>query len=75
MKKIKISKIIATCDGCIYCEYDPYYDCSKDSGYDCKKTNRRIIDDWKWDNTNNPKRLCKTEAGIPIPDWCPLPEV
>ena len=68
---------IESCSDCPYCRYDGYYDCSKDSGYDCSAKNKRIIDDWDWDNHNNPNRLKKDfddGVDIPMPDWCPLQE-
>ena len=74
MKELKINKLVSICNECIYCEYDPYYDGAGDSGYNCNNINRRIIDDWLWDNTNNPDRLIKTHTGIPTPKWCPLPD-
>jgi len=45
--------------------YDSGFDCSHDKG-------GRIIDDWAWDNTNNPNRLNLKRNTIPTPDWCPL---
>jgi hypothetical protein len=76
MKKfLKIERIVDTCGTCIYMEYDAYYDFVRDSGYFCRKEERRIISDWDWDNTNNPRRLNLSYTDIPIPDWCPLPDV
>ena len=73
-KKV-IYKEVSTCDDCPYCEYNPYYSFGTDSGYDCTfgGGRRRIIDDWDWDNLNNPDRLILKYDGIPIPEWCPLP--
>ena len=71
VKKI-IRKEVESCSDCPYCEYDACYDIGRDSGYDCKLIGRRIIDDWEWDNTNNPNCLSKSVEKIPIPDWCPL---
>jgi hypothetical protein len=48
---------------------------SRDSGYDCRKKGKRIIDDWEYNNTNNPNRIVKDYDNyypIPMPDWCPL---
>lgn len=74
MKKINIT--VNTCSQCPYCQYNPDYGRSYDSGYDCNHENGgRIIDDWSWDNTNNPKRLNLTHKGIPIPDWCLLEDI
>ena len=74
MATVKLEKTITTCFDCPYCRYDPYYDRSVDSGYDCFLAGRRIIDDWDWDNPNNPERLELKMEDIPIPDWCPLRE-
>jgi len=72
---IKIVNVeVDTCSDCPYCHYDGYYDRSRDSGHDCSLGDFRIIDDYEWDNTNNPKRLSLTESGIPIPKICPLPD-
>jgi len=72
--RVKIDREISTCFVCPYCQYDPYYDRSVDSGYNCTLAGRRIIDDWDWDNPNNPNRLELKEEWVPIPDWCPLKE-
>jgi len=72
MVKFLIKKI-ESCSECPYCVYDPCYDTNKDSGYDCLKENKRIIDDWEWDNSRNPDRLIEKVSFIPIPRWCPLP--
>ena len=66
---------IKSCSGCPYLTYDSYYSMSVDSGYDCRKSHRRIIDDWDYNNSNNPNRLKKNwddDYSIPIPDWCEL---
>ena len=74
MKKIEL--YVNTCNDCPYCQYDGNYGISYDSGYDCSHNNGgRIIDDYHWNNTNNPKRLNLTHERIPIPDWCPLQDV
>ena len=70
---IKIpEQTITSCSVCPYCEFDSYYSMGRDSGYDCKEASKRIIDTYEWDNSNNPKRLCRKMKGIPIPDWCPF---
>lgn len=73
----KIETYVKTCSECPYCHYDSDYGRSYDSGYDCTHNDSggRIIDDYSWNNTNNPKRLNLTHKGIPIPSWCPLPDV
>jgi hypothetical protein len=73
-KKIKklIKNNIQNCFDCPYLEHDGHYDKCQDSGHDCKLSGKRIINDWNWDNTNNPKRLNKKMRGIPIPEWCEL---
>jgi len=69
-----INLLIKNCSECPYLDYDSYYSRSRDSGYDCKHDKgSRIIDDWEWSNTNNPKRLNLKMNTISIPDWCPLP--
>ena len=73
MKKIGIT--VSNCSECPYCDYDGYYDCSRDSGYDCTLSDKRIIDDWDWDNQNNPNRLNQKVKLIPIPEWCELKDV
>ena len=65
MKILKLT--INTCLECPYCEYDPYYDCARNSGYFCRKIDKQIIDDYELK-----KRKDKI---IPIPNWCPLKEV
>lgn len=54
---------------------------SRDSGYDCKKTNKRIIDSYEYDNSNNPNAQYYYDVNkdefigdpdIKIPKWCPL---
>ena len=76
MTKVKVLyEIIKTCSDCPYCEYNGHYSKSKDSGHDCNLANRRIINDWDWNDKNNPGRLNKrTNGRLPIPDWCPLPD-
>ncbi len=74
MKAKKVFLIVNTCSECPYCEYNPDYNMVKDAGYDCKKAGKRIINDWEWNNLNNPNRLNKKFDGIPIPEWCPLPD-
>ena len=71
-KRIKIDRVIHSCENCIYTSYNSDYNISYDSGYDCihsKAPHRcRIVDDWDVQNSNNPN-----PAGWPkIPDWCPL---
>jgi len=69
-KRIKIDRVICSCEDCIYVNYSPDYNISYDSGYDCGKTGKRIVDDWNICNSNNPN-----PTGWPkIPDWCPLPD-
>lgn len=58
----KLFMIITSCFECPYIEYDPYYDCSRDSGFDCRLAGRRIINE----------RKLKARRFIEIPDWCPL---
>jgi hypothetical protein len=71
-----INMTVETCSECPFCHYDSNYSRSYDSGYDCRNGDGgRIIDDWEWDNTNNPKRLNLKHNGISIPDWCKLQEV
>ena len=71
-----INMTVETCSDCPFCHYDGHYGMSYDSGYDCTNNNGgRIIDDYGWDNTNNPKRLNLTHKGIPIPSWCSLQDV
>lgn len=78
MKK-EIKLVIKNCSQCPYKSYDSHYNRSKDSGYDCSKKHKRIIDDWEYSNSNNPNALCNEKndwcASIPMPKWCPLPNV
>ena len=53
---------VESCDDCIFCEYDGYYDRAVDSGYICKLSEKRIIDE------------SDKKGDIPIPDWCLLPD-
>jgi hypothetical protein len=73
MKEIRL--YVKNCSECPYCEYDPHYSMSYDSGYDCKLSGSRIIDDWEYNNTNNPNRLSLKTSSIPIPEWCELKDV
>lgn len=76
MKKLVLK--IKNCSECPYCRYDSHYTMSKDSGYDCSKKHKRIIDDWEYNNTNNPNRLVQdydNHYPIPMPNWCPLEDV
>lgn len=76
MKKLELE--IKNCSECPYLTYDPHYSMSRDSGHDCKKSHRRIIDDWDYNNSNNPKRMVKdwdNNYPIPIPEWCELFDV
>lgn len=67
-KRIKIDRVIHSCENCIYISYHPDYNISYDSGYNCMKTDKRIVDDWDICNSNNPD-----PKGWPeIPKWCPL---
>jgi len=72
--RIKIDKVIGSCQICPFCERDEYYDCSIDSGWNCKATGRRIMSDGEFE------RFCKKQGEeidnmfIPIPDWCPFIE-
>lgn len=69
----KIELIINNCSECPFLRYNSDYGRSFDSGYDCYKAYKRIIDDYEYDNTNNPKNMCKNgDVPIPIPEWCPL---
>ena len=73
MKQLNLE--ISSCSECPYCKYDSYYSMGKDSGYDCSKCHKRIIDDWEWNNTNNPNRIVQdydNSYSIPTPKWCPL---
>jgi hypothetical protein len=81
MKK-SINICIEHCNDCPYINYDGHYDRCKDSGYDCKKSNKRIIDDFEYSNSNNPnaqyyydvdKDKMIGDPNIKIPDWCSLP--
>ncbi len=65
---------INSCDDCPFLQYDSDYGRSYDSGYDCKKAGKRIIDDWEYNNRNNPKAMIvlDEDAVIPIPEFCPL---
>ena len=64
MKILKFE--IKNCGDCPYCEYDSYYDRSKNSGYDCTKLGERLIEDVGSEVT--PSHL------IEIPSNCPLPD-
>ncbi len=69
----KIDLIVTSCSDCPYCVYNTKYGMSYDSSYDCShEKGHRIIDYWKWSNSNNKNRLCNIVDEIPIPSWCPL---
>ena len=63
-KHLKVDKQISSCNECIHCEYDPYYDGRTDSGFDCRLSNRRIVNDYEYFSGDS----------IPIPEWCELPD-
>jgi hypothetical protein len=70
-----------SCFDCHFCKRISNHTRSSDSGYDCSYANKRIIDDYEYNEPNNPdaqykysERTKKYEGNmdIEIPSWCPL---
>ena len=57
---------ISSCAECPYCQYDPNYNCGRDSGWDCTIKGKRVIDDCEL-------KKYRSFYDVEVPDWCPLP--